>query len=258
MQTLSSICKYFDNLLEMSRVRDFSNNGLQIEGRAQVLKIAFAVDASQRTAEMAVAAGADMLFVHHGLSWGDGFQRLTGLDARRYRIFFKNDLSLFACHLPLDAHPVLGNNAVLCDILGVEERKSFCNVMGTDLGFWGRLPKPMTAAQVSDLIADAIPSASKLVLAAPGAEEKPLHTLGIVSGGGDDAVLECYQLGIDGLLTGEAEYKNINSIYETGLPVIVSGHYATETTGILAVMKKVAEDFKGELSVEFMDCPTGM
>ena len=119
----SELVKYLDEYLDLRAFAgDVSNNGLQIEGRAEVKKVMFAVDGCQQTIDLAVAEQADFLFVHHGLSWGGGLKRWTGIDARRFAALFNNGISLYAAHLPLDAHPVSGNNAVSSDIIGLQQQ----------------------------------------------------------------------------------------------------------------------------------------
>ena len=150
----SELVKYLDEYLDLRAFAgDVSNNGLQIEGRAEVKKVMFAVDGCQQTIDLAVAEHADFLFVHHGLSWGGGLKRWTGIEARRFAALFNNGISLYAAHLPLDAHPVSGNNAVLSDIIGLQQREKFFCYDGVDIGFSGILPEAVTLKTLAEKVA---------------------------------------------------------------------------------------------------------
>ena len=134
MMKLNELCDWLWGVFADYTCEDYSNNGLQVEGAAEVKRIAFAVDACLETFTKAAEQGADMLFVHHGLSWGNGFKRFVGADAARFRALFASNLSLFAMHLPLDAHKEIGNNAVLAQRLGLTVTSTFCRYHGMDIG----------------------------------------------------------------------------------------------------------------------------
>jgi len=254
MPTLTQVCQFLDDLFKPLACHDHSNNGLQVEGRSDVRTIAFAVDACLLSFQQAAQANADLLVVHHGLSWGHGFQRLTDRNARRFRQLFASGLSLYACHLPLDAHPQYGNNAVLADMLNLQDRKPFFNYDGLDIGFYGTLPKPLTAEDLAVFLNEKLHTNTTIVKA-PGAPETPVTRLGIVSGGGAEAVDDCAKLGLDVLLTGEIGHQDIHSAWENQVTVLAAGHYATETTGVSALKKLLAEKFSVE--TVFLDIPTG-
>ena len=254
MPTLTQISQFLDNLFAPLSCHDHSNNGLQVEGRAEVRTIAFAVDACLLSFQQAAEANADLLVVHHGLSWGHGFQRLTDRNAKRFRQLFTTGLSLYACHLPLDAHPQYGNNAVLADMLKLQDRKPFFNYDGLDIGFYGTLPQPVTAEKLAADLNQKLRTNTTIVRT-PGATLKPLSRLGIVSGGGAEAVDDCAKLGLDGLLTGEIGHQDIHSAWENQVTVLAAGHYATETTGVSALKKLLAEQFS--VDTVFLDIPTG-
>ena len=132
---LKKLCDWLDVVFKDYKCeKDMSNNGVQVAGTQEVKRIAFAVDACLDTIEKAAAGGADMLFVHHGLSWKDGFKRLTGKNAERFRALFQSNLSLYALHLPLDAHEEIGNNAVLANWLNLKAPKRFYDYHGMDIG----------------------------------------------------------------------------------------------------------------------------
>ena len=232
---------------------DVSNNGLQIEGKAEVNKILFAVDACQQTFDIAVKEDADFIFVHHGLSWGGGLKRWTNINAKRFSTLFKNDISLYAAHLPLDANPVFGNNAVLSNIINLQERKPFFNYDGADIGFSGIIPENITLQYLAEKLSSSIGGAYLL----RGNPEKICRKAAIVSGGGGvDSILEAAKINCDLLITGEMEHIMHHVALETGVAVIALGHYASETTGPKALMKTISETFN--IETVFADVPTGL
>ncbi len=253
MVKLLDIKRFLDETFLGLAPQDFSNNGLQLDaGVADVRKIAFAVDACQKTFDMAVASGAQLLFVHHGFSWGGGVKYLNGITGKRVATLMKSGISLYASHLPLDAHPVYGNNAVLARMLDLQDVKPFFAYHGTNIGCYGRLPKPMELSEIALIIDEKLQANSRVFAAA----DKPMTTIGIVSGGGDDAIDECASLGIDCLLTGEFRHQCYHPAMEMGVSVIASGHYATETTGVKAIMELIAANF--DVETIFLDVPTGL
>ena len=250
----SELVKYLDEYLDLRAFAgDVSNNGLQIEGRAEVKKVMFAVDGCQQTIDLAVAEQADFLFVHHGLSWGGGLKRWTGIDARRFAALFNNGISLYAAHLPLDAHPVSGNNAVLSDIIGLQQREKFFCYDGVDIGFAGILPEAITLKTLAEKVA--APINARYLLR--GDENKLCRKAAVVSGGGGiDSVYAASEAGCDLLITGEMEHIMHHAALECGVAVIALGHYASETTGPKALMEHIRTKFS--LDVSFADCPTGL
>ena len=253
MVKLLEIKRFLDETFAGLAPQDFSNNGLQLDsGVVDVRKMAFAVDACQKTFDMAAANGAQLLFVHHGFSWGGGIKYLNGYTGRRIATLMAGGVSLYASHLPLDMHPVHGNNAVLCRMLDLQDVKPFFAYHGTNIGCYGCLPKPMELSEIASIIDEKLQTNSRVFAAA----DKPMTTVGIVSGGGDDAIDECASLGIDCLLTGEFRHQCYHPAMEMGVSVIASGHYATETTGVKAVMELIAASF--DVETIFLDVPTGL
>lgn len=250
---LKELTSYLDRFLEIDRVpADHSNNGLQIEGNPYVSKAVFGVDACMELFKKAKEKNAGFVMVHHGLSWENNFKRLSGLTGDRVRILFQNDISLYAVHLPLDAHPECGNNAVLSDIIGLKNREMFFEYSNIKIGIMGKIPKPVTAAQIGRLY-DARLSSKHVIWGDPG---RKVSRIGIVSGGAGSAVMEAANLNLDCLVTGEVEHCSYHLIKESGIPVISLGHYCSETTGVAAVMKLIENKFK--IDCEFIDIPTGM
>ena len=248
------LVNFLDTTLDLAAFSgDVSNNGLQIEGASEVKKVLFAVDGCQQVFDIAVKEQADFIFVHHGLSWGGGLKRWTNINAARFSTLFKNDISLYAAHLPLDAHKVFGNNAVLSDIVNLQERKNFFNYDGCDIGFSGIIPEEITLENLAKKISSVIGGNYLL----RGNPDKICRKAAIVSGGGGvDAVMDAAKCGCDLLITGEMEHIMHHIALETGVAIIALGHYASETTGPKALMEHIREKFN--IEVCFADLPTGL
>ena len=248
------LCNWLDDKLKLENFSgDASNNGLQVEGRDEVRKAVFAVDASLRLFELAAAKNADFIFVHHGLSWGSEPRRLTGDVGRRYRELFRHDLSLYAAHLPLDAAPTFGNNAVLSQLIGLENPEPFFNYPGVDIGVIGRLPGAKTAAELEQVYDEALGGDAALL----GDAAKVCRRIAVVSGGGGHESLEAaIDRGADLFVTGELGHTMYHYALESGVAVLALGHYLSETTGPRALME-LAEKELG-LETEFIDLPTGL
>ena len=251
---LQDLTSYLDDLLQLKNFSgDYSNNGLQVEGTHDVRRAVFAVDASMQLFEEAVKRQADVIFVHHGISWGDQPRRFTGTDGSRLRILFQNNISLYAAHLPLDAHPEVGNNAVLCRIAGLKEWFPCCEYAGAEIGFSGLLPEPLSPAEVARIYENALNCKAALFDFSAGRVKK---TAVVSGGGGRDALFAAVQTNSDILITGEMDHTMYHTARELGISVIALGHYASETTGPRAVMAAAAAKFP--LECEFIDLPTGL
>lgn len=231
---------------------DKSNNGLQVEGAPEVKKVVVGVDASQALFEAAAARGADFILVHHGISWGAEPRRLTGTTARRLKVLFQNDISLYAAHLPLDAHPELGNNAELSKIASLTALTPFCQYDGGDIGFIGTLPTALTTQELAMIYETALPAQAKIF----DPFGKSVRRVAVVSGGGGiDALMAAVAAGADVLVTGEFDQMIYYPAQENHMPVIALGHYASETVGVKAVLALLTQL---GLEGEFIDLPTGV
>ncbi|MBO7653557.1 MAG: Nif3-like dinuclear metal center hexameric protein [Kiritimatiellae bacterium] len=233
------ISGFLDETLGVARFSDVSNNGLQIGNGGTVSKIAFGVDASLRGLRSAVAAGADLLVCHHGLSWGDSLKRITGLNYELVSYAIQNNLAVYAAHLPLDAHPVYGNNAQLCRILGVGHKRPAFDYHGQPIGFVGTLSRAMSFSAFCDRVREQI-SPNPLILDFGKAS---VRTVGIVSGGAAEMVDQAAALGVDLYLTGESGLVGYTAAENLGMNVIFAGHYATETWGVRALEPLVRKRF---------------
>ncbi len=251
---LKELTGYLDNRLDLGIApSDHSNNGLQVEGSRHVKKALFSVDASLELFERAAAISADFIFVHHGISWDAYPKRFTGSVANRLTTLFKNDISLYAVHLPLDAHPEIGHNALLADMLELVNRKMFCKYSGIDIGVCGELQHTSTPAGITAVFEKELHCSARIF----GDPQKRISSVGIVSGGGGmDGLAAIEELGLDCYVTGEFSHTMYHPAKESGIPVVTLGHYKSETPGVMAVMRELNKKF--DLECIFVDIPTGL
>lgn len=251
--TLASLDKYFRSFLNMDAYKgDPSLNGIQVErGDGKIKKVAFAVDACQETINRAARAGADVLFVHHGFFWGQ-CQTITGSHYERIRLLLENNIALYACHIPLDANELVGNNYGLARRLGLENLQPFGDWHGMTIGVGGTLPTPVNTEVVVQKL---FPNGEKPLHILPFGSEK-LTKIAIVSGGAARELGQAIAQGYDAFITGEIGHEQYHQAQEAGITVIAGGHYQTETVGVSLVMDKVA----GETNLEtvFIQLPTGL
>ena len=251
---LESLLQYLDTYLGVSGHPDYPQalNGLQVEGAEEVRRIVAAVDASQAAVEGAVAAGADLLLVHHGLFW-DGLKPLTGRRYRRVKPLVEHGVGLYSVHLPLDAHPEVGNCALLGRALGLALEGRFGDYKGVPIGWWGTLPAALEASELRDRLSEVLGRGPVHLI--PGGAER-IERVGVVTGGGASFVEEAAQIELDALVTGEGAHHTHFDAMEMGIHVLFGGHYATETFGVRALAEHLAERFGLEWS--FLDQPTGL
>ncbi len=254
MTTRNDLVDFLNRTLDLSSFSgDISNNGLQIEGKDEVKKILFAVDGCLEVFEYAAENGCDFIFVHHGISWGGGLKRWTGMDAKRFSVLFRNQISLYAAHLPLDAHPLYGNNAVLADMVGLSERTPFFEYDGVKIGFSGTLQVNRTLQEIANELGGNLETEPIL----RGDASQIIRKAAIVSGGGGaDSIFAAKAAGCDLLITGELEHIMHHPAQELGVAIIALGHYASETTGPLAMQKLISENF--DVETLFAEVPTGL
>lgn len=251
---LRELTDYLDDTLKLAEFAgDASNNGLQIEGKAEVNRVLFGVDGCLALFERAAAGNFDFVFVHHGISWGGEPRRFTGMHAARFRTMFGGGISLYGVHLPLDAHPELGNNARLAALSELTGLEPFCNYHGYDIGFLGHTRKLVKAAELAVELETKLNTKAELI----ADHGRLLKTVAVVSGGGGmDALEQAAAAGADLLVTGELEHIMYHPAFELGIPVLALGHYATETLGPKAVMEHLRREFG--IVCEFADLPTGL
>ncbi len=230
---------------------DPSLNGLQVEGCAEVTKVALAVDASLNAFTQAADIGADMVIAHHGLFWGPA-KAVTGPHKRRLAFLLERDISLYAAHIPLDAHRQVGNNWGLARILGLEELAPFGEFGGSPIGCMGRFASPLDLHDLADRIEKAL---GESVLVHAGGD-MAIESLGIVSGAAAWDVVTAADEGLDAFLTGEPKHDVFNEVFERSINALYAGHYMTETVGVNLLGDKLKEEF--DLATEFILLPTGL
>ncbi len=247
---LDDILAEIDRLLEPGRFTDYGPNGLQVPGPAEVRTVATGVSAHAELFELAAGEGAELLIVHHGLFWGSALGPIDAALKRRLEILFDADIGLAAYHLPLDAHPGVGNNALLARALGAERLEPFALHEGQPIGFIASIPGDgLTAAELFTRVRD-ITSREPLVFDAGPAR---VRRLAIVSGAGADFLADAARAGADALLTGEPAERTMAVARESGVHFIAAGHYATETFGVRALGEHLAERFA--VREVFLDVP---
>lgn len=251
------IVRYLDTLLETSTIPDYPNaiNGLQLANGGAIRKIAACVDFSTRTISHAIEEKANLLLVHHGMFWG-GLRPITGPAYERLRMLLENDIAVYASHLPLDRHPIFGNNVLLSRQLGLEASGEFAQYKGIAIGVSGNadiatnelLERARRFAQThgGDAVTTVIPEGRRTLRWA------------ICTGGGAsaDTLQEAAETGVDTLIVGEGPHWTAVEAAELDIIIIYAGHYATETLGVGALAQHLAEKFNLEWTM--IHAPTGL
>jgi dinuclear metal center YbgI/SA1388 family protein len=238
------ILEYARELLDLDSYHDYGPMGLQVVGADEVTKVAAAVsstlDGFRRTTEL----GAQLLVVHHGLFWENEPRAIDGSMKARLRTLFDGDINLAAYHLALDAHPEIGNNAILAREIGIEDTQRFL-----EWGFGGRLREPVS---LDELAGRLLAATRKEPLVFDGGPET-IERVAIITGGGARLVRDAAANGYDAYITGEPAEPTMHLARELGIHFLAGGHYATETFGIKALAEKLAERF--DVEWEFVDVP---
>jgi dinuclear metal center YbgI/SA1388 family protein len=239
---LTSIIAALDERLTPAEFEDLGPNGLQVPGGSEVTKVVTGVTAQRELIERAVAEGAELVLVHHGLFWDFHPTGLTPVLAERLRPLFKHDVALAGYHLPLDAHPEVGNNAILAERLGCERHEPFGDLAppSPPIGRAGTFAGDgIPAAELFERVREVTARVPTVFDAGP----ERVRRIGIVSGSGSDALPEAIGLGLDAFLTGEPREHVMADVREAGIHFIAAGHYATETFGVRALGDWLAERF---------------
>jgi dinuclear metal center YbgI/SA1388 family protein len=251
MITLKEITRYLDEYLHVSEIGDASLNGLQVQGADEITRITFAVDYSSRAAQQAAEAGAQLLVVHHGLFWGKE-QPIIGLLYRRVKEMFELGIGLYAVHLPLDVHSKVGNCINVCNALGLKGLEPFGLSHGVSVGLRGVLPKPVSVgdfeSKLTSLFGDGV------VEFRFGPET--IKAVGVITGGGSSMVDQAVVAELDAFVTGEIKHGAYFIGEEGGVNLYACGHYATELTGIKALMEHITNEF--DVETVLIDIPTGL
>lgn len=251
MTELNSIVTHLDLYLRTAEIADYPGawNGLQIENAGKVQRIGAAVDASARTIDRAVEQGIDLLLVHHGLFW-NGVQPMTGATRRKIKAALDGDLAVYSSHLPLDIHPVVGNNAILARALGFKKTSPFFLSKGQPIGL-----KTEVRISIRELAQRLEKVMGKAAHLAPGGPDTTTR-IGLVTGGAGDGVAQARAEGVDTFITGEGPHHSYTLAEDLGMNLFYAGHYATEIFGVQALAAAVSKKFG--LPWQFIDHPTGI
>ena len=251
--TINELDSYFRSFLSIDELSgtDASLNGVQVENSADINCIAFAVDACMESFRRAKEAGAQMVFVHHGLFWGHE-KSITGIHYQRLKFLIENNIALYAAHLPLDIHPLIGNNVALARKAGLIDLKPFGEYHGIKVGVKGRFQNPVTAAQVLECLGY---DRAELLACLNFGKDKNI-TGAVITGGGESDVDAAVDEDVDLYITGDASHTVYHTCLENRINMISAGHYRTEVYGVQNVADKVSEDLG--LKTVFIDIPTGL
>lgn len=230
---------YCDRLLGSERFRDYCPNGLQVEGRERISRVVSGVTACQALLDGALAWQADLILVHHGYFWKGEAAPVTGIKRRRLQTLLANDLNLLAYHLPLDAHPELGNNVQLAQRLGIEVQGGLEPDNPLSVGNWGLFPQARSLAQVSADIERALGRKPQII----SGGEQPIRRVAFCTGAAERMIEQAHALGADLFISGEISEPVVHFAREAGIHYIGAGHHATERYGVQALGEHLARQF---------------
>ncbi|WP_115719024.1 Nif3-like dinuclear metal center hexameric protein [Gallaecimonas mangrovi] len=243
------LLSYLDDLLSVRLFKDYAPNGLQVEGAEEVTRVMTGVTASQALIDEAISWGADLLLVHHGYFWKNESPTITGMKAKRIKSLLAHDINLAGYHLPLDAHPGLGNNAQLARLLDIEVHSGLDDELGRALVLKGKLPVAMNAVDFCAFIEAKL---GRAPLHLPGGPSR-IETVAWCTGGAQDYLDLAADAGVDAFISGEVSERTTHIAAERGIHYFAAGHHATERGGIKALGEHLADHFN--LDVRFVDVP---
>ena len=248
---LDELVTFLDEYLGVPDVPDYPTamNGLQVAGPVAVKRVAAAVDASEEAIHKAVDRGADLLLVHHGLFW-DGSQPITGRRYRKLSRLLENSLAVYSAHLPLDAHPAVGNCAVMAEKLGLQGLVRFGQYEKCPIGYRGTLD--IDRAELRQRLSNMVEGPVHLI---PGGPSQ-VRDVALLTGGGGSFLKDAASQGVDAFITGEGPHHTYVDAMEWGLNVYYAGHYATETWGVKALASQLEERFG--IPWDFIHLPSGL
>jgi len=244
MVRLNELVAYCDDLLDVAAFQDYAPNGLQIEGVAEVRKVVSGVTACQALIDAAIESDADVLLVHHGFFWKGESECITGIKRRRIAKLIENNISLVAYHLPLDAHPKLGNNAQLAKLLGIEIEGRFGR---GDIAMYGRLPTRLKAEELRIQLGDVL---KRQPMHLKG-ESVDVQSVAWCTGAAQGYIDAADQLGVQAFISGEVSEQTTHFVRESGVHYFAAGHHATERYGVKALGATLAKEFS--IEHEFID-----
>lgn len=233
---LNELFDYNASLLQTGLFKDYCPNGIQVEGRTDVRRIATGVTASQYVLDAAIEWGADAVLVHHGYLWRNEDATITGIKKRRIAQLLRNDVSLLAYHLPLDAHAELGNNALLGKLLGLVAQGRFGE---QDIAWVGTLDEPQTLTQLAQRIAHKLQRVPQVI----GEDARIIRKVAWCSGGAQGYFEAAIAQGVDAYITGEISEQSFHLAQESGVVFIAAGHHATERFGVQALGEHLSAHF---------------
>jgi len=239
MADRDEIIAFLDELLDSLAFEDYGPNGLQVVGAGEVTTVVTGVSAHLELFQRAAEEGAQMVLCHHGILWNKQSLVVDAQRRARLEALFAADMSLAAYHLPLDAHPEVGNNALILDALGFDQVAPFGYAGGRPLGFTGRTPEPIARAELIDRCRRTFEREPVAFEYGPD----PVRTVGVISGGGAGSLSEAADLGLDAFVTGEPSEPGMADARERGITFVAGGHWATETFGVRRLGDLVADRF---------------
>lgn len=257
MAKLADLAAFLDETLNIAGTPDYPNaiNGVQVANRGKIERVAAAVDFSSSTVQGAIAAGAQLLLVHHGMFWS-GAQPITAHRYERLRLLFDNDIAVYSAHLPLDVHPQIGNNALLARLLGLVPTGGFARFQNIDVGLSG--PSDVRTGALAEIAAGLASANGGRLVTTPFSSDRVTRAWGICTGSGADSgtLREAANKGLDTLVVGEGPHHTVVEANELGIVVLYAGHYATETLGVRALADSIASRF--DLTSTFIQAPSGL
>lgn len=257
MAALAKIVAFLDTELRSSEIKDYpaALNGLQLANRGEVRHIAAAVDFSTTVVRAAIARGADMLMLHHGMFWADAIP-IVGPRYDRLSLLLANDIAVYGSHLPLDLHPTFGNNALLARELGLTPTSGFASSQGVVIGVSGA--SDVATAELVKRAEALCERNGRRLVTTPTQSGQTTRRWGVCSGAGasTDTLREAVELGLDTIIVGEGPHHTAVQAVDLGITVLYAGHYATETLGVKAITVEVAKRFG--ITSSFIEAPTGL
>ncbi len=247
------VINFLDSIYKPEEWKDSSMNGLQIEGDEKITGIALGVDACLELFEKAKENEMNFVIVHHGFYWGKVFP-VTSFWRARFKFLLENNISLYACHLPMDANSTLGHNSAISEKLGLLNVEPFGEYHGNYIGFKGELKQPVKIDNIKDMLSDLFDYGVRIFKFG----KESVKTIGIVSGDAatEDILKECANKGIDLFITGETNHVAYHIMKELKLNVAFCGHYSTERFALFKLEEILKKEF--DIPVKFFEIPTGM
>ena len=239
MAELKDICTYLDDFLQIKKFRDYCPNGLQVEGRPQVNHIVTGVTACADLIQQAIDQEADAILVHHGYFWKGEEPVLVGMKVRRVRYLLDHGISLLAYHLPLDAHPEVGNNRELARRLQIDPLGVLDEGQAMPIALYGQLKEPLSPAAFAQSIADALQREPLWIDGGPDT----IQRVGVCTGAAQDYIEYAVAKQLDAFVSGEVSERTTHIAREEGIHYYAAGHHATERYGVQALAEKLVQQF---------------